>query len=48
MVFHLIDKNVFGKQESDTKEDFAAIYTFDEAFVRPFEPKLRRSAALGV
>jgi uncharacterized repeat protein (TIGR04138 family) len=48
MVFHLIDEQVFGKQDSDTKEDFSAIYAFDEAFERPFEPKLRNSAAVGV
>ena len=41
MVFHLIDEQMFGKQDSDTKEDFAGAYDFDEAFVKPFEPKQR-------
>jgi uncharacterized repeat protein (TIGR04138 family) len=41
MVFHLIDEQMFGKQDSDTKEDFAAAYDFDEAFVKPFQPKMR-------
>ena len=41
MVFHLIDEQMFGKQDSDTKEDFAGAYDFDEAFVKPFQPKLR-------
>lgn len=43
MVFHLIDEQMFGKQDSDTKEDFAGAYDFDEAFVKPFQPKSRES-----
>ncbi len=39
MVFHLIDEQMFGKQDSDTKDDFASAYDFDEAFVKPFQPK---------
>ncbi|PAW69777.1 MAG: hypothetical protein B9S38_09030 [Verrucomicrobiia bacterium Tous-C4TDCM] len=41
MVFHLIDEQMFGKQDSDTKEDFAGAYDFEEAFVKPFQPKQR-------
>jgi uncharacterized repeat protein (TIGR04138 family) len=41
MVFHLIDEQMFGKQDSDTREDFAGAYDFDEAFVKPFQPKQR-------
>jgi uncharacterized repeat protein (TIGR04138 family) len=41
IVFHLIDEQMFGKQDSDTKEDFAGAYDFDEAFVKPFQPKKR-------
>ena len=41
MVFHLIDEQMFGKQDSDTKDDFAGAYDFDEAFVKPFQPKKR-------
>jgi uncharacterized repeat protein (TIGR04138 family) len=48
MVFHLIEEQVFGKQDSDTKDDFAAIYGFDEAFVRPYEPSHRKVAGVGV
>ncbi|MCW1923057.1 hypothetical protein OKA05_10875 [Luteolibacter arcticus] len=44
MVFHLIDEQMFGKQESDTKEDFAAAFDFDDAFVTPFQPKKRVAA----
>lgn len=38
MVFHLINEQVFGKQDSDTLEDFSDIYSFEEAFVAPFLP----------
>lgn len=38
MVFHLIGEQVFGKQDSDSVEDFSEIYQFDEAFVVPFLP----------
>lgn len=38
MVFALIGEQVFGKQDSDTLEDFGDIYEFEEAFVRPFLP----------
>lgn len=38
LVFNLIEYNVFSKTESDRREDFADIYTFDEAFVKPFLP----------
>lgn len=39
MVFHLIDHQMFGKQESDTLEDFDDLYAFHDAFVEPFSPK---------
>lgn len=39
IVFNLIEYNVFSKTESDRREDFADIYEFDEAFVKPFLPK---------
>ena len=38
MVFHLIDEGVFGRQESDTREDFHGVFDFDDAFVAPFLP----------
>ena len=31
MVFHLIEEQVFGKQESDRREDFAEAFDFEEA-----------------
>lgn len=39
LVFNLIEYNVFSKTESDKREDFADIYTFEDAFVKPFLPK---------
>ncbi len=39
MVFLLIEEQVFGKQDSDTKQDFADVYSFDQAFVLPFQPQ---------
>jgi uncharacterized repeat protein (TIGR04138 family) len=39
IVFNLIEYNVFSKTDNDKVEDFTEIYTFDEAFVRPFLPK---------
>ena len=42
IVFNLIEYGVFSKNEDDTKEDFTAIYDFDEAFLKPFQPDRRR------
>lgn len=38
MVFLLIDQGVFGKQDSDTLEDFQDVFDFQEAFVEPYLP----------
>ena len=46
IVFHLIEEQMFGKQDSDTREDFASVYDFDEAFVTPFQPKRKREREL--
>ena len=42
MVFNLIEYGVFSKNEDDAKEDFSSIYTFEQAFQRPFQPEKRR------
>ena len=42
IVFNLIEYGVFSKNEDDTKEDFTAIYDFEEAFLKPFQPDRRR------
>ena len=39
MVFHLIDEGVFGRQESDSKDDFRDVFDFEDAFVAPFVPR---------
>lgn len=43
MVFALIDSGIFSKQESDTQEDFTEVFTFHEAFVKPFRPEKSKS-----
>lgn len=48
IVFNLIEYNVFSKTENDRREDFADIYEFDEAFVKPFAPARKpRRTSLG-
>lgn len=50
IVFNLIEYNVFSKTDTDRREDFADLYDFDEAFVKPFEPvrrSLRRQQSMG-
>ncbi|MBW7893544.1 MAG: hypothetical protein H3C27_00415 [Opitutaceae bacterium] len=39
IVFNLIEYSVFSKTDSDRREDFSDIYTFEEAFEQPFLPK---------
>ncbi|MGC6466482.1 MAG: Minf_1886 family protein [Akkermansiaceae bacterium] len=36
IVFLFIDHGVFGKQDSDSLDDFAEIYDFEDVFVKPF------------
>lgn len=38
IVFNLIEYNVFSKTDNDRREDFADVFDFDEAFVKPFQP----------
>ena len=38
IVFNLIEYNVFSKTENDRREDFADIFDFEAAFVKPFQP----------
>ncbi len=42
IVFNLIEYGVFSKNDEDSKEDFAAIYDFKDAFQKPFQPEKRR------
>lgn len=39
MVFELIDEGAFGKQDSDTREDFSNIFSLRETLTTPFLPK---------
>ena len=39
MVFNLIGAGIFGKTDQDSIEDFKAVYDFQEAFTKPFEPE---------
>ena len=41
IVFNLIEYNVFSKTDNDRREDFADIFEFEEAFVKPFQPARR-------
>lgn len=41
MVFQLIDERVFGRQESDRKEDFANAFDLTEELTVPFLPRGR-------
>jgi len=41
MVFYLIEEQVFGKQDSDKKEDFSEVFDFQEALSAPFVPSRR-------
>ncbi|PTX96690.1 Minf_1886 family protein [Opitutus sp. ER46] len=43
IVFNLIEYNVFSKTENDRREDFADVFDFDDAFVKPFQPVRPRS-----
>lgn len=38
MVFHLIEEQVFGKQDSDKKEDFSEVFDFEASLIVPFLP----------
>ncbi|MEM9161011.1 MAG: Minf_1886 family protein [Verrucomicrobiota bacterium] len=42
MVFNLIEYGIFSKNDDDSREDFSSIFTFEEAFVKPFQPSRRR------
>lgn len=46
MVFHLIDEQVFGKQESDTPEDFHGVIDLIGSLQAPFLPRLKAARAV--
>jgi uncharacterized repeat protein (TIGR04138 family) len=52
VVFNLVNACVLGKNETDSPNDFKNVFTFEEAFVKPFEPRnltapVRKSSAAG-
>ncbi len=47
IVFNLIEYNVFSKTESDRREDFVDLYSFEDAFVKPFLPSKSRKGSSG-
>jgi uncharacterized repeat protein (TIGR04138 family) len=44
MVFNLIEEQVFGKQDSDKKEDFSEVFDFESSLIVPFLPTAKASA----
>ena len=44
MVFHLIEEQVFGKQDSDCREDISECFDFEESLVSPFIPRRKTLA----
>jgi uncharacterized repeat protein (TIGR04138 family) len=47
MVFNLIDEQIFGRQESDCKEDFVGSFDLEDALRRPFLPQVPMTTAPG-
>ena len=47
MVFHLIEEQVFGKQESDSHQDFADVLDLLKELQEPFLPKSKLAPAEG-
>jgi uncharacterized repeat protein (TIGR04138 family) len=45
IVFNMVDIHLLAKTDTDTREDFKAVYDFDEVFNKPFRPIKRTPAA---
>jgi uncharacterized repeat protein (TIGR04138 family) len=39
IVFNLVNASVLGKNDTDSPADFKNVFTFDDAFVKPFIPR---------
>ena len=39
IVFNLVSASVLGKNDTDSPSDFKNVFTFDDAFVKPFVPR---------
>ena len=44
IVFSMIEIGLLAKTEQDQPADFSAVYDFDEAFRKPFQPASKRAA----
>lgn len=44
MVFHLIEEQVFGRQESDSREDFSGVFDLEDSLIKPFLPQRQITA----
>jgi uncharacterized repeat protein (TIGR04138 family) len=47
LVFNMVDHRILGKTEADSREDFKGGYTFEDAFVKPFQPARKPAARRG-
>lgn len=47
IVFNMVEHKLLSKTDEDSREDFRSIYTFKEAFERPFRPQKPRSVESG-
>lgn len=45
IVFNLVNQGILGKTDADSPDDFRNGYSFEEAFVRPFEPRKEKFGA---
>ena len=45
MVFLMIEEQIFGKQDSDSPEDFNDVFDFRKAFREPFLPSGKKAEA---
>ena len=45
MVFNLIEAQMFGRTDNDSKADFVGHYTFEEAFIGPYLPRTGEAAS---
>jgi len=39
VVFNLVEYGIFGKTETDNRQDFTEVYDFASTFKEPFEPQ---------
>jgi len=45
IVFHLVEAGRLGKTDTDSKDDFKDIFSFEDAFIKPFEPQQKQKRA---